>query len=116
MCDRWNGPHSFEAFLADVGPRPSPKHSIDRINNDGNYEPGNVRWATQSTQILNSSICKLDDVDRIQIAHLIIDHGYARRRVARAFNVSWKAAQYAIDRRAEALARILTCSKGCDRW
>lgn len=50
VCDRWR---SFSQFLADVGARPSAKHSIDRINNDGNYEPGNVRWATRSEQNRN---------------------------------------------------------------
>jgi len=44
VCERWD---SFSAFLADVGPRPGPEYQIDRYpNNDGNYEPGNVRWAT----------------------------------------------------------------------
>jgi hypothetical protein len=42
--------HDFPAFLAHVGPRPSPKHSIDRINPWGHYEPGNVRWATALEQ------------------------------------------------------------------
>jgi len=41
---------SFEAFLADVGRRLSPAHSIDRIDPDGHYEPGNVRWATRLEQ------------------------------------------------------------------
>lgn len=51
VCDRWR--ESFAHFLADVGARPSPGHSIDRIDNDGNYEPGNVRWATNKEQQRN---------------------------------------------------------------
>lgn len=44
---RW---HDFATFYADVGPRPSPKHSLDRIDNNGNYEPGNVKWSTRLEQ------------------------------------------------------------------
>ena len=51
VCARWR--RSFPAFLADVGLRPSPKHSIDRANNDGNYKPDNVRWATAKEQANN---------------------------------------------------------------
>lgn len=53
VCDRWLGKTGFQNFLSDMGERPSPNHSIDRINNDGNYEPNNCRWATSSQQSKN---------------------------------------------------------------
>src|SRR5882672_2593482 len=51
VCQRWI--NNFEDFLRDMGHRPTPNHSIDRINNDGNYEPSNCRWATKKEQIQN---------------------------------------------------------------
>lgn len=48
VCDRWL--RSYENFLEDMGRAPSPDHSIDRINNDGNYEPLNCQWATMQEQ------------------------------------------------------------------
>lgn len=56
VCEQWRGPKSFQNFLKDVGPRPSAQHSLDRFPNpDGNYEPGNVRWATRKEQNRNTS-------------------------------------------------------------
>jgi len=51
VCARWD---DFAAFLKDMGESPSRAHSIDRINNDGNYEPGNCRWATAAEQARNT--------------------------------------------------------------
>ncbi len=50
VCDRWN---SFDAFLADMGEPPTPDHTLDRINTNGDYEPGNCRWSTMKEQCNN---------------------------------------------------------------
>lgn len=52
VCERWN---DFLNFYNDMGPKPSDKHSIDRINNDGNYEPSNCRWTNNTVQANNKS-------------------------------------------------------------
>jgi len=51
LCQLWR--NSFESFLADMGQRPSPRHVIDRIDNDKGYEPGNCRWATPTVSSRN---------------------------------------------------------------
>lgn len=52
VCEKWR--KSFQAFYDHVGPKPTPDHSIDRIDVDGDYEPGNVRWATRTEQSMNT--------------------------------------------------------------
>lgn len=61
VCARWG--RSFDDFFADVGPRPGPSYSLDRIDNNGNYCPGNVRWATSSAQGRNRRNNRLLVVD-----------------------------------------------------
>lgn len=57
ICRRWR--ESFEAFLSDMGPRPSPTHEIDRKDGDGDYEPSNCRWATAIEQNWNRKCVRM---------------------------------------------------------
>lgn len=62
VCDRWN--KSFAAFYEDMGKCPSDKHSIDRIDNNGNYEPGNCHWVTHSEQCRNRRPRRRNNAER----------------------------------------------------
>lgn len=86
VCERWR---EFENFLADMGHRPSISHSIDRINNEGNYEPSNCRWATQSQQQnnrstnLNLSAFGMTMNLKQWSTHLSVDYSTLQRRLAK---------------------------------
>lgn len=89
VCERWSG--SFEAFLADVGPRPSPRHTISRIDGTRGYEPGNVEWTTAKGQLRGKRGVHLSAEAAVQIRWLCTEGGFPRRTVAQAFGVIRKA-------------------------
>lgn len=91
VCDRWleDGGRGFLNFIEDMGPPPTPKHSLDRINVDGNYEPGNVRWANDFEQARNkrgTKMIKLNGID-VSLAEVCeyyrIDYKSAYNRIFR---------------------------------
>jgi hypothetical protein len=53
ICERWLGIDGFDNFCSDMGTRPSPKHTLDRIDNDGDYCPENCKWSTRGEQSMN---------------------------------------------------------------
>lgn len=89
VCDSWK--NSFTQFYQDMGPRPSKKHSIDRIDNDGNYEPGNCRWATREEQSRNKRVNRvvIFQGKRVLASDLSRDAGMGRSTVADRMNAGW---------------------------
>lgn len=65
VCDRWLGKQGFRNFYTDMGDRPTTRHSIDRIDNDGDYEPNNCRWATPREQCINRSMTRFYTINGV---------------------------------------------------
>lgn len=89
VCERWA--HSFEAFLADMGNKPSARHTIERINSDGNYEPANCRWATWTEQQRNRSTNRVLTIGgtSMSVAEWAELRGIARGTVQRRLGLGW---------------------------
>jgi hypothetical protein len=95
VCDRWM---NFEAFYADMGPRPEGM-SLDRIDSDGNYEPGNCRWATKAQQSQNTR--KVQWVEfrgqRVPAHHVTLALGLGRGTISWRMKKHGQTAQEAVD-------------------
>jgi hypothetical protein len=89
VCNAWL--KSFERFLADMGPRPSKLHSIDRKCNDRGYEPGNCRWATRQQQARNRKTNRLIDFrgETVTSIELAERHGIPVRTFRARLNNGW---------------------------
>jgi hypothetical protein len=103
VCSRWD---RFEDFLADMGQRPDGV-TLDRINNEGNYEPGNCRWTTWHEQVHNRRSNRGErhpnvklSVDDVLAIRLMAGYGATYRRIASAFDVSHANVGYIVRREA----------------
>lgn len=87
VCDRWK--NSFEIFYKDMGPRLSDKHSLDRINNNGNYEPSNCRWTTMTEQNRNRNFNVIKNIQEANdIRELYKNNNYTQQELADSYNCS----------------------------
>lgn len=88
ICERWL---SFENFFADMGPRPSPKHSIERKENDGDYEPGNCVWATAKEQANNTRANRFIEFggERLTLSQWSVRTGLTREAIAARLKRGW---------------------------
>lgn len=75
ICAEWA---TYDNFIKDLGLKPTPKHSLDRIDNNGNYEPSNCRWATQLEQVINMG---LRDDNKLGVRGIVYDADRKRFRV-----------------------------------
>ena len=89
VCDRWK--NSFQNFLADMGSRLTAKHSLDRINNDGDYCPDNCKWSTNAEQQnnqRNNHLITIDDVT-LTIAQWAKKMGFGKKVIGDRLKLGW---------------------------
>lgn len=90
VCSSWEA--SFDRFLSDMGDRPSLKHSIDRIDNNGNYEPGNCRWVTREVQVKNKRNNRFVEIngERMIVADWSRKTGVHQSLICGRLNFGWR--------------------------
>ena len=95
VCDRWLGENGFENFVHDMGERPSPEHSIDRIDVNGNYEPSNCRWATIKEQSRNKRTTKYvylngDEIPLAELCEILgLNYYSVNAKLSRGFDLDY---------------------------
>ncbi len=94
ICSRWN---KFENFLIDMGERPDGL-VIDRIDNNGNYEPSNCRWTDYKTSNRNTRVVKLS-IDKANIIREMRLLGFKLREIAEKFNISLTMVYFIVNRK-----------------
>lgn len=89
MCEEWRG--SFEAFYRDMGDRPSPIHSLDRIDTNGDYEKSNCRWSTDKEQCRNTRFNRILEIDgqRMPLVEAAERYGIKRATIWRRLEAGW---------------------------
>jgi hypothetical protein len=88
VCERW---HAFPPFLEDMGLRPTPKHTLERCNNDMGYSPENCKWATRIEQQNNRRVCRFLEFDgrRMTVSQWSVFKGWARGVIAGRLEAGW---------------------------
>lgn len=85
VCPRWD---DFTLFAQDVGPHPGKGLTLDRIDTNKGYEPGNVRWATRQTQARNRNYCKMDKVKADEVRNRYLKGNITQKELAGEYNVT----------------------------
>lgn len=91
LCERWSA--DFESFLADMGPAPTPKHTVDRKDNALGYDIGNCRWATQDEQQQNRTNTRLD-AGKVADIRRRLAGGETARSIALVYGVHFETVGY----------------------
>ncbi len=86
VCERWR--NSFLTFLEDMGKRPFPEAQIDRLNNDGNYEPGNCRWTTGIENCRHQSSTKLTIIKAAEIKEQYMIENITQKELGSLYGVT----------------------------